>query len=941
MKLIRKRILPLLLMALLLIMALPMQALAAPDGDAGWTQYGKAGHATASGDTVSFAGHPTDPFTTLLFRPAQDGDYRTFTFHLTEGNSDWHTLEGSGFVFNAVTDGTTLNGYAVLFGQSNVGYYKLTNVSMAALASTQFTGLSGVTLIQQEAKPAYSSGTTWYLKLQVSPGSLSFYKYSDTGFSSGQTAIFSNVAIDDSVGSGYGPFGSFISHNCSVISTSSFEYFTLKISPNTAPAITAPDVVIDRGGAFDPESNVSAADAEDGDLSGKVQITSNNVNVNVPGVYQVVYSVADILGLTGTHTRNVTVRADVELIAVDAVTGDPLAGVGFSLDGDDLSDTSAEGKTGAVIDPGTHDWEVTKAHPDYISPDGESVLIDGTKFSTWPAQIRIPFVKKTYDMALAVQLAKVNDTPAADGVSAKYGDTVAYQLRITNNGNQPAVPTVALNIPTGLTATEATASKLPDGKLVLTQPIEPGAHTDVELTFKVSSVAASASLVLQGKAITVALPDGTPKTDINLNDNDDEAPTPIQNPPIILTVVNALDKTDKLSGAELKLTDKDGKTVFTGSTGEKGTVEINGLYPGQYTITQTKVTAGYQLPDKTWTVTKADDGTVSGTTEIPNDPTLVLVTDVEVLDDKTEKLLPGGTITIVGADGKEVQAGTLGEKGDVSFRYMKPGKYTLRQTKAPLGYVLQVKEYPFEITAEGKVTGDTKIVNVPTVVVITKLDPDKKPVAEAAYEVYNSENKKVSDGKTDKDGKLTVKYLPAGKYTYKETKAPSGYALNPTAYAFEIDEKGVVTGTLSVTDPFANIVIKKVDAKTNKVLAGAQFGLYDSTDKLLGTLTTDNNGLAQFTKLAWGKYSVKELKAPSGYSVNGKLVTVEITETYQNPAEPHIVENSPAAQTGVDGFPWWGIALLAVCVVGGGGCAWYLLRKKQPAVDKRRAKRDR
>lgn len=87
---------------------------------------------------------------------------------------------------------------------------------------------------------------------------------------------------------------------------------------------------------------------------------------------------------------------------------------------------------------------------------------------------------------------------------------------------------------------------------------------------------------------------------------------------------------------------------------------------------------------------------------------------------------------------------------------MKPGKYSLKQTKAPLGYVLQVKEYPFEITAEGKVTGDTKIVNVPTVVVIMKLDPDKKPVAEAAYEVCNAENKKVSDGKTDKDGKLTV-----------------------------------------------------------------------------------------------------------------------------------------------------------------------------------------
>ena len=112
-------------------------------------------------------------------------------------------------------------------------------------------------------------------------------------------------------------------------------------------------------------------------------------------MYQVVYSVADILGLTGTHTRNVTVRADVELGAVDAVTGDPLAGVGFRLDDETLPDTSKDGKAAAVIDPGTHDWEVIKGHPDYISPEGESVLVDGSKFSTWPALIRIPFVRKT------------------------------------------------------------------------------------------------------------------------------------------------------------------------------------------------------------------------------------------------------------------------------------------------------------------------------------------------------------------------------------------------------------------------------------------------------------------------------------------------------------------------------------------------------------------
>lgn len=49
-----------------------------------------------------------------------------------------------------------------------------------------------------------------------------------------------------------------------------------------------------------------------------------------------------------------------------------------------------------------------------------------------------------------------------------------------------------------------------------------------------------------------------------------------------------------------------------------------------------------------------------------------------------------------------MQSGTPGEKGDLTIRYMKPGKYVLKQTKAPLGYVLQVKEYPFEITRRGQ-----------------------------------------------------------------------------------------------------------------------------------------------------------------------------------------------------------------------------------------------
>ena len=126
----RLRTLSLLLLILTIIIALPIQA----NAEENWTAYGRAGHATASGNNVSFSGHPTDPFVTLLFSSASDGDYRTLTFHLSEGNSDWHTVEGSGFLYNADISNGVINGDAVLFTSSNVGLYKLTNVSVTSLS---------------------------------------------------------------------------------------------------------------------------------------------------------------------------------------------------------------------------------------------------------------------------------------------------------------------------------------------------------------------------------------------------------------------------------------------------------------------------------------------------------------------------------------------------------------------------------------------------------------------------------------------------------------------------------------------------------------------------------------------------------------------------------------------------------------------------------------
>lgn len=932
MKSILKRFVHLLMTLALILALLPVRALAV-ETDPGWTQYGKAGHATASGDTVSFSGDPKIPFTALLFRAAEDGDYRKFTFHLSEGNSDWHTLEGSGFVFNACIADHALTGYAVLFGQNSVGYYKLSNVPTSLMQNTQFTKLPGVSLIQQVAKPSFSSGTTWYLELLVSPGSMSFYKHDSPAFDGASETIFSNVEIDDSIGSGYGPFGSFISHDCAIISNSSFEYFTLTISPNTPPQITAPDITIRRGESFDPLEGLAAHDAEDGDVSSAIQIVANPVNTAVPGIYAVEYSVADILGLIGTRTRIVTVLADADFYVVDSINGEAIPGVGLALNGGtelDLEDTDERGRTSTILAPGDYAWSIRKPHPDYIVPADGMVRIDADHFASWPAQVRIELEKKIYDMALDIQLTQLNGEAATDKTTAQYHDLITYTLLVTNKGNQAALPILDIKATAGLSAVKETAALLSDGRLGIQEALQPGECAPVELTFRVLNAEDAAIEQLQAGITQIIAEDGSEKADRNPADNQGQATATVRNPPILLTVYDAQKPDVKLADAELVVKDQDGKTVATGTSDEKGEILLHSLLPGEYAITQTKVTPGYQLPKGGWSFVKATDGKITGTTKIPNEPTVVELQNIELLAEGEEKLLGAAEVVILDSAGQTVAAGTVSAEGFLRFQGLKPGRYVLKQTKAPAGgYALQAKEYPFTISESGATSGDLKIVNAPTRVEIAKTDPEQQPVQGATYEIYNDQNERVFEGRTDKEGKLVVTHLKAGKYSYRESKAPSRYALDTTAYTFEVDETGGVTGDLAVSDPFTSIVIQKVDGKTGKPLMGAKFGLYDQSDKLVDSLVSDRDGLVAFSKIAQGSYKIRELQPPEGYAANGKLITVNITETYVNPTEPYVVENAPQPQTGVSGFPWWIICLIAVCALGAGGCGYLLLTKER------------
>ncbi len=66
-------------------------------------------------------------------------------------------------------------------------------------------------------------------------------------------------------------------------------------------------LVVKLGNAFDPMVGVTASDAEDGDLTDRIEVISNPVNTSVMGTYTVEYSVTDSAGQTVTAQRQVVV----------------------------------------------------------------------------------------------------------------------------------------------------------------------------------------------------------------------------------------------------------------------------------------------------------------------------------------------------------------------------------------------------------------------------------------------------------------------------------------------------------------------------------------------------------------------------------------------------------------------------------------------------------
>ena len=176
--------------------------------------------------------------------------------------------------------------------------------------------------------------------------------------------------------------------------------------------------------------------------------------------------------------------------------------------------------------------------------------------------------------------------------------------------------------------------------------------------------------------------------------------------------------------------------------------------------------------------------------------------------------------------------------------------------------------------------------------------PDHQVDEQGNRHVIYAKDTLVKTVATNKNGEAVIKDLPLGKYRVKETKAPSGFVLNPDSQEVSFIYKDQNTPEIEEKLEFSNerqkveLSVEKQDAETGKALKGATFGLYNKeaissgdkvivkADTLLQEITSNEKGKAAFTlDLPLGRYYVKELQAPAGYVSSDEIL--EFDATYQ------------------------------------------------------------
>lgn len=278
--------------------------------------------------------------------------------------------------------------------------------------------------------------------------------------------------------------------------------------------------------------------------------------------------------------------------------------------------------------------------------------------------------------------------------------------------------------------------------------------------------------------------------------------------------------------------------------------------------------------------------------------------------DKADRMLEGAVYKITNADGKKYCTMTTDADGYAASIDLPVGKYFVREITPPTGFIVSDEVIEVDVTLNNKATIVYERTNKGNEVVLKKSDiTTGKPVAGATIEIYDSEGRTYFEGKTDENGEIHLKEVPAGTYTYKETITPTGYALNTETFEFTMDHHGKVTGMTEITDEPITLKLSKINNFTGKGFADVEFTLMNADGTVVKTSMTEDSyripdengsetfkvdakGNAEFRYLPEGEYKFIE-NTPIGYISEGEYVfKLTDADSYNKPYSMTI-ENDP------------------------------------------------
>ena len=591
--------------------------------------------------------------------------------------------------------------------------------------------------------------------------------------------------------------------------------------------------------------------------------------INVPGhviLCPIPQEVALKPGETSTVTFFNALKPSLEIRKVDSVTGDPVKGAKFQIwygsnhtDTGELNDlgTYFSDASGKIILPEIKDgwYKVTELEPasGYAikEPATQECFIAGgeSKVLTFENTPLSAIIIRKVDSESGQPLEGAWFRIRYLGGTSGTGGTVVGEYKTSSNGTIVATGLKAgtyvceeISAPDGYVITDATETVYLSGK-----------DQDV-ITVTFGNDKMGSLLIVKKDAVT-----GAPISDV-----------------------------------EFFIIDSDGSVIGNANgkyvTDSAGTIRIDDLTPGMTVIArEVRAKDGYILDDTPQSIKIKRNAVM--TLEFRNQPKGgVLVKKVDAVTNApisdAEFLVTDSDGNLIGnANGKFV----TDSAGTFTITDIAPGTtLVIKETRAKAGYILDDTPQTVKVKSNEVTTLEFRNQPKGNLIIVKQDSVTKEPLEGVEFKITYADGSYVdAEGGTlsstglywtDKEGKISISGI-SGTIVATEVQTIPGYAIDENTRTQTVVVNPNDTQTLYFYNtPVGGLQIIKSDKDSGKRISGVKFEIRKMNGEIIGTYTTDSDGVIYLPEAESGWYTVTELETASGYLLDTTPHRIEVKD---------------------------------------------------------------